>query len=192
MAATPSQMLALGSKLPDFSLPDVTSGKTLSSRELAGQPAVVAFICNHCPYVQHIRTALSEFGRYCQDRGVRMVAISSNDAESYPQDAPGPMADEVKRFGYVFPYLFDETQEVAKAFQAACTPEFYAFDKRGLLAYRGQFDDSRPGNSSPVTGADLRAAVDALLEGKQPSEKQKASIGCNIKWRRGNAPSYFG
>ena len=120
-----------------------------------------------------------------------MVAISSNDVESHPQDAPGPMAEEAKRFGYVFPYLFDDTQEVAKAFQAACTPDFYAFDAQGKLAYRGQFDESRPGNSVPVTGVDLRAAVDALLAGQRPSEQQKASIGCNIKWRRGNAPSYF-
>jgi peroxiredoxin len=185
-------MLPLGSKLPDFSLPDAVTGKTVSSTELAGKTAVVAFICNHCPYVQHLRKELAEFGRYCRERGVAMVAISSNDAGSYPQDAPGPMAEEAKRFGYVFPYLFDDTQEVAKAFQAACTPEFYAFDASGKLAYRGQFDDSRPGNGAPVTGADLRAAVDALLAGKQPSEKQKASIGCNIKWRRGNAPSYFG
>ena len=191
MAATPSQMLPLGTPMPSFSLPDAVSGKTLSASELSGKPAVIAFICNHCPFVQHIRSGLSDFGRYCKEQGAALVAISSNDVASYPQDGPGPMAEEAKRAGYVFPYLFDESQAVAKAFRAACTPDFYVFDASGKLAYRGQFDDSRPGNGKPVTGRDLRAAVDALLAGKAPSPDQQPSIGCNIKWRRGAEPDYF-
>ena len=191
MAAVPSTMLPLGTELAPFSLPDTTSGQPVSSASLRGAPvAVVAFICNHCPFVKHIRRALAGFGRYCGERGVKVVAISSNDVANYPDDAPERMADEARQVGYTFPYLYDETQEVAKAFRAACTPEFYVFDQQGKLAYRGQFDDSRPNNGKPVTGDDLRAAVDALLAGQRPSLDQKPSIGCNIKWRSGNAPEY--
>jgi hypothetical protein len=141
------------------------------------------FICNHCPYVKHIRAGLAAFGRFCQERGVGMVAISSNDVVNYPDDGPEQMAREAKESGYVFPYLFDESQEVARAFDAACTPDLYIYDARGRLAYRGQFDDSRPKNTAPVTGADARSAVEALLAGQAPSADQKPSIGCNIKWK---------
>jgi peroxiredoxin len=176
-------MLALGTELPEFSLPDAVSGSPVSSGRLAGKPAVVFFICNHCPFVKHIRAGIADFGRYCQDNGVAMVAISSNDAVAYPADAPPAMAIEAKEAGYVFPYLYDESQAVARAFDAACTPDLYIFDARGTLAYRGQFDGARPGNEVPVTGRDARAAVDALLAGKAPSEDQIPSIGCNIKWK---------
>jgi hypothetical protein len=169
--------------MPSFNLPDTVSGKLVASASLAGKPAVVMFICNHCPYVKHIRVGLAAFGRYCQERGVGMVAISSNDVVAYPDDGPAQMAQEAKESGYVFPYLFDESQEVARAFDAACTPDLYIYDARGLLAYRGQFDDSRPKNALPVSGADARAAVDALLAGHAPSADQKPSIGCNIKWK---------
>jgi len=181
--ATPSNMRALGTELPSFSLPDTVSGKLVSSAELAGAPAVVIFICNHCPYVKHIRHGLSELGHFCRDRGVGMVAISSNDALAYPDDSPEAMAIEAKQAGYVFPYLFDESQTVARAFDAACTPDLYIYDARGLLAYRGQFDDSRPRNELPVTGNDARTAISALLGGGVPSTTQTPSIGCNIKWK---------
>jgi peroxiredoxin len=184
-------MLELGTPLPEFSLPDTVSDRTLSSESLRGTPAVVAVICNHCPFVKHIRKGLAKFGRDYADRGLGIVAISSNDVQTHPDDAPTKMAEEARSAGYNFPYLYDETQEVAKAFRAACTPEFYVFDRAGKLAYRGQFDSSRPGNDEPVTGADLRAAVDALLAGRRPSGEQKPSIGCNIKWKSGNAPEYF-
>jgi peroxiredoxin len=176
-------MLPLGTPMPQFSLPDAVSGRVVSSAELAGTPAVVIFICNHCPFVKHIRTGLADFGRYAHQRGVKMVAISSNDIEKYPDDAPPAMAREATEAGYVFPYLFDESQAVAKAFDAACTPDLYIFDAQGKLAYRGQFDASRPGNGVPVTGEDARAAVDALLSGRAPAENQTPSIGCNIKWK---------
>jgi peroxiredoxin len=189
MAAT-SQMLPLGTPIPAFALDDAVSGRNVSSAELAGRAVVVAFICNHCPYVQHLRSELARFGRDYDKRGVAVVGISSNDPASHPQDGPGPMAEEARQHGYVFPYLFDESQEVAKAFRAACTPEFYLFDPAGKLVYRGQFDDSRPGNGKPVTGADLRRAVDAVLKGEQPSPDQVPSIGCSIKWKKGNAPGY--
>ncbi|HEY3234030.1 MAG TPA: thioredoxin family protein [Polyangiaceae bacterium] len=183
MAAVPSSMLSLGTALPKFSLPDTVTNRVVSSDELAGKPIVVAFICNHCPYVKHIQAGLAEFGRYCQQNGVNMVAISSNDIRSYPDDAPDRMAAEARRGGFVFPYLYDESQDVAKAFHAACTPDLYLFDLHRKLVYRGQFDDSRPGNKKPVTGADLRHAVDAVLAGGKPTLDQRPSIGCNIKWR---------
>jgi peroxiredoxin len=182
--ATPSSMLPLGHALPKFRLPDTVSGREVSSEELAGKPSVVIFICNHCPYVKHIRAGLADFGRYCREKGVPMVAISSNDVTTYPDDSPEEMAREARESGYAFPYLFDESQDAARAFDAACTPDLYVFDAEGKLAYRGQFDDSRPKNGLPVTGRDARAAVDALLSGERPSEDQKPSIGCNIKWKR--------
>ena len=192
MAATPSTMKQLGAALPSFNLTDTrslaagaTRGETVSDAYLRGRgPAVVAFICNHCPFVVHIRAGLVEFGRYCQEAGVPFVAISSNDVTSHPQDGPQPMAAEAKKYGFTFPYLYDETQDVARAFDAACTPDFFVFDAAGKLAYRGQFDASRPNNAVPVTGSDLRAALQALLAGTSPSSDQKPSIGCGIKWRR--------
>ena len=194
MALTPSTMLALGTTAPDFQLPD-TSGKPVSLSDFEGAPAtLVMFICNHCPYVIHIREELSKLAREYQAKGVAIVAISSNDAESYPADSPEKMKEEVSRAGYTFPYLYDETQEVAKAYRAACTPDFFLFDKDLKLAYRGQLDDSRPrvANPLPVTGRDLRAALNAVLEGRSiPESDQKPSMGCNIKWKPGNAPEYF-
>jgi peroxiredoxin len=184
-------MLALGTPAPEFKLPD-TSGNTVSLADVAAAPAfVVAFICNHCPYVKHIRAGLAQFGKDMQAQGLAVVAISSNDAANYPEDSPAKMAQEAKAASYTFPYLFDETQTVAKAYRAACTPDFYLFDKDRKLVYRGQFDDSRPGNSAPVTGKDLRAAVDAVLAGRPVPDAQKPSMGCNIKWKAGNEPDYF-
>jgi peroxiredoxin len=192
MVAVNSTMLPLGTKAPDFRLPD-TSGKTVSLAEFANAPAlVVVFMCNHCPYVKHIRNGLAQLARDYASRGVAVVGISSNDAVNYPADSPSKMAEEAKSAGYIFPYLFDETQEVAKAYRAACTPDFYLFDQEHRLVYRGQMDDSRPGNNVPVTGKDLRAALDALLAGKPASPQQKPSMGCNIKWRPGHEPDYFG
>jgi AhpC/TSA family len=189
MAATLSQMLPLGTELPDFTLGDVVTGQPFGSSRLAGKPAVIAFICNHCPYVKHIRAELAAFGRFCAERKVGMVAVSSNYVGTHPQDGPLPMADEARQNGYAFPYLFDEDQSVALRFHAACTPDFYLFDAAGKLVYRGQFDDSRPGNGKPVTGHDLRQALDAVLANRQPSPDQKPSIGCNIKWRPGVEPT---
>src|SRR4051812_27214206 len=183
MARTPSRMLPLGTEIPAFSLPDTVSGTIVSSAALAGKPAVVIFVCNHCPFVKHIPSGLADFGRYCREQGVGMVAISSNDASAYPADAPPAMAVEAAEAGYVFPYLYDESQAVARAFDAACTPDLYIFDARGKLAYRGQFDGARPGNDVPVTGRDARAAVAALIDGKLPTTEQIPSIGCNIKWK---------
>jgi peroxiredoxin len=191
MAETPSTMLPLGTKLPRFTLPSPT-GKKVSSEDFKDAPALlVAFICNHCPYVKHIRSRFAELAKEYQNRGVGIVGINSNDFQSYPDDRPEKMAEEVRQVGYGFPYVYDETQEVAKAYRAACTPDFYLFDRNHNLVYRGQFDDSRPGNNRPVTGADLRAALDAVLAGKPVPSNQKPSIGCNIKWKQGNAPDYF-
>jgi peroxiredoxin len=176
-------MRELGTPMPSFNLPDTVSGKSVASDSLLGKPSVVIFICNHCPYVKHIRDGLAAFGRFCQEQGVAMVAISSNDAVAYPDDSPEAMSIEAKQAGYVFPYLFDESQAVARAFDAACTPDLYIYDAPGLLAYRGQFDESRPKNDVPVSGKDARAAVLALLEGRAPSPEQHPSIGCNIKWK---------
>lgn len=189
MASTPSRMVSLGTAMPAFSLPDTVSGRTLDSSALAGHPSVVIFICNHCPYVKHIRAGLAEFGRYCRSKGVPMIAISANDVIGYPDDGPEAMARESASAGYIFPYLYDGSQAVAKAFDARCTPDLFIFDRDGKLAYRGQFDDARPSNAIPVTGRDARAAIDTLLAGQQPAAEQKASIGCNIKWKPGNEPA---
>jgi thiol-disulfide isomerase/thioredoxin len=175
-------MLPLGTKLPSFVLPECTGG-SVDTRALEGKPVLVAFICNHCPYVKHIKPELARLGRELAERGVAMLAINANDAVAYPADAPEKMAEDKRAFGYPFPYLFDEDQRVARAFDAACTPEFYLFDAQHALVYRGQFDDSRPGNNKPVTGKDVRDAVDALLEGRPISRDQVPSIGCNIKWK---------
>jgi peroxiredoxin len=176
-------MLPLGTLMPPFTLPDTVTGSLVSSASLQGKPAVVFFICNHCPFVKHIRAGISEFGRFCRERGVGVLAVSSNDARAYPADSPEAMAIEAKDAGYIFPYLYDESQAVARAFDAACTPDLYIFDARGLLAYRGQFDGARPRNDVPVSGRDARAAVEALLAGDAPSPDQVPSIGCSIKWK---------
>jgi peroxiredoxin len=181
-------MVSLGTAMPGFALPDTVTGKVIDASTLAGRPSVVVFICNHCPYVKLIRAGLADFGRYCAGKSVGMVAISSNDVVGYPADAPDAMAAEAREAGYVFPYLYDESQAVAKAFDARCTPDLFIFDRDGKLAYRGQFDDARPSNGLPVTGRDARAAVEALLAGKSPAAEQRASIGCNIKWKPGNEP----
>jgi peroxiredoxin len=191
MALTPSTMLPLGTTAPDFRLPD-TSGKIVSLADFKDKSALlVLFICNHCPYVKHIRTGLAQLARDYQPKQVAIVGINSNDAAHYPEDSPAKMKEEVKSAGYTFPYLYDESQAVAKAYRAACTPDIYLFDQNHKLVYRGQFDDSRPGNGIPVTGKDLRAALDAVLAGKPVSPNQKASMGCNIKWKTGNEPDYF-
>jgi len=191
MALTPSTMLPLGTPLPAFRLPD-PSGRIVSSDDFAGAPALLVMIlCNHCPYVKHVADGIARFAREYAPKGLAMVAINANDAAKYPDDAPAKMAEEAKRRGYEFPYLYDESQAVAKAFRAACTPEFYLFDREGRLAYRGRFDGSTPGNSVPVTGAELRAAADAVLAGRPASGEQRPSVGCNVKWRPGNEPDSF-
>jgi peroxiredoxin len=187
----PSTMLALGTKAPDFELPDVVTGRTVSVRDFDGRRALlVMFICRHCPYVRHVRSELARLGRDFADSELAIVAISSNDPTEYPEDAPESLAEEAREAGYAFPYLFDETQEVAKTYTAACTPDFFLFDADRALVYRGQLDDSRPTNRLPVTGKDLRAAIGAVLSGEPVSDDQRASIGCSIKWRPGNDPAY--
>lgn len=192
MSLTPSTMLDLGTAAPDFCLPD-TDGKQVCRDDFKDDPALlVIFMCNHCPYVKHIRQALAAFAHEYRQKGLAIVGINSNDAVSHPDDSPEKMAEETRLAGYEFPYLYDETQEVAKAYRAACTPDFFLFDRERKLVYRGQFDDSRPGSDVPVTGADLRRAADAVLAGRPVSPEQRPSIGCNIKWRPGNEPDYFG
>jgi peroxiredoxin len=192
MAMTPSTMLPLGTPAPDFMLPD-TSGRTVSLRDFRDAPAMlVMFICNHCPFVKHVRQGLAALCKEYQGRGVGIVGISSNDVAAFPDDSPARMAEEARDAGYAFSYLFDESQQVARAYRAACTPDFFLFDRGRRLVYRGQMDASRPGNGLPVTGADLRAALDAVLSGGPVPADQKPSIGCNIKWKAGNEPDYFG
>lgn len=184
MAATPSTMMPLGTIAPSFKLTDTVSGNTLSLSELQGDKAtLVMFICNHCPYVLHVNDELVRIANDYQPRGVSFIAISSNDVENYPQDSPELMKVLAKDVGYTFPYLYDETQEVAKAYQAACTPDFFLFDHELKCVYRGQLDNSRPNSQIPITGKDLRNALDALLSGEKISENQIPSIGCNIKWK---------
>lgn len=193
MARTPSTMLALGTEAPDFALPEPATGRTVSLSSFAEAPvAVVMFLSNHCPFVKHIADGLADFGREYGEKGVAIVAINANDVESYPADAPERMVEEVALRGYTFPYLFDGSQEVAKAYEAACTPDFFVFDADRKLVYRGQFDAARPSLDVPVTGGDLRAACDAALRGDVPVGEQLPSIGCNIKWKPGNAPPWFG
>ncbi len=192
MVETASTMLPLGTKAPDFSLPD-PDGNYVSLEDFAGNRALlVVFMCNHCPYVKHVREELVELAREYQRKGVAVVGINANDADEYPEDRPEKMKEYAEEYDYPFPYLYDATQEVAKAYHAACTPDFFLFDSDQELFYRGQMDDSRPGNDKPVTGEDLREALDAVLQGRNPPETQKPSMGCNIKWRRGNEPDYFG
>lgn len=191
MVRTASTMLPLGTTAPDFRLPNV-DGQIVSLGDFKGRPALlVVFMCNHCPFVKHVAPALAALAREYQQRGVGVVGINSNDVGSYPADSPEQMVAEAEAQGYTFPYLYDETQHVAQAYRAACTPDFYLFDQEQRLVYRGQFDASRPDSGIPVTGGDVRAALDALLAGQPLPATQKASIGCNIKWKPGNEPDYF-
>jgi peroxiredoxin len=193
MVATPSTMLELGTPIPDFALPNATDGKTVSPADFAGKHALlVMFICNHCPFVKHVKDELTQLGEDYVPRDVGIVAINSNDVGKYPDDGPDRMKELALAEGWQFPFLFDETQGVAHAFKAACTPDFFLFDGDGRLAYRGQLDGSRPGNEVPVTGSDLRAALDVVLSGEQVPVEQVPSLGCNIKWKPGNEPDYFG
>jgi peroxiredoxin len=191
MVAVNSQMLGLGTEAPPFRLPSATGGFVSIEDFQDASALLVMFICNHCPFVKHLRGELVKLANDYQARGVAVVAINSNDWSTYPDDSPEMMGKEAQQYGYPFAYLYDETQEVAKAYQAACTPDFFLFDADRRLAYRGQLDDSRPGNQEPVSGKDLRAALNALLEGKNISDQQRPSLGCNIKWRPGNEPDYF-
>jgi len=191
MAAVNSTMLELGTRAPDFTLPSAT-GSHVSLADFAGAPALlVMFICNHCPFVKHVQAKLVELAREFRKRGVAIAAINANDWTAYPDDSPERMAQEAREHGYDFPYLYDETQATARAYRAACTPDFFLFNAERRLVYRGQMDDSRPGNNVPVTGKDLSRAVDALLSGQPVDPNQRPSIGCNIKWRTGNEPEYF-
>ena len=193
MALTPSTMVPLGTKAPPFRLPDVVSGKTISLETFASKDALlVMFICRHCPYVVHVRSELARLGGDYANQSVGMVAISSNDASTHPEDAPEHLKAMAKELGFTFPFCYDEPQAVAKAYTAACTPDFFLFDQRRTLVYRGQLDDSRPGNGKPLTGRDLRAAIDAVLSGKPVSSSQQPSVGCSIKWKPGNEPAYVG
>ena len=194
MVRTPSTMLPLGTTAPDFALPDhrdAPGGEIVSLEDFAGAPALlVVFLCNHCPFVQHVAGELAALGRDLSARGVAMAGINSNDVDAFPADAPERMAEEARRQGWTFPYLFDDSQQVARAYRAACTPDFYLFDGDHRLVYRGQLDGSRPGNGVPVTGKDLRAAVDAVLAGEPVTDDQWPSVGCNIKWKPGNEPDW--
>jgi peroxiredoxin len=191
MARRQSRMLPLGTTAPLFALRDTVSGRTAALEDVASSPALlIAFICNHCPFVKHILDGFVAFARDFGPRGLAVVAISPNDAESYPEDAPGEMSRVAKLKGFTFPYLHDESQEVAKAYQAICTPDFFLFDRERRLVYRGQFDGSRPGNRIPVTGSDLRAAADALLRGLAVPTQQTPSVGCSIKWKVGQEPDW--
>jgi thiol-disulfide isomerase/thioredoxin len=193
MAAVPSTMLALGTSVPDFTLTDAVSGRRVSPADHRGAPALlVMFICNHCPFVKHVLPELGRLERDYRTKGLAMIAINANDADAFPADAPPEMGRLAREQGWGVPFLFDETQEVAKSFRAACTPDFFLFDREGVLVYRGQLDDSRPGNGVPVTGADLRGAIEATLAGRAVAAEQRPSVGCNIKWKRGSAPAWFG
>ena len=192
MVATPSTMLPLGTPIPEFSLKNAVDGSTVSSSDLRGPAGmVVMFICNHCPFVKHVMEELGYVANDYGSHGIAFVAINSNDVTKYPDDAPERMRELAGAQGWEFPYLFDESQEVAKAYKAACTPDFFVFDGEQKLVYRGQLDDSRPETEIPVTGNNLRAALDAVLAGQPVSEEQKPSLGCNIKWKAGNEPDYF-
>ena len=186
-------MLDLGTEAPDFSLPDSVSGEVVSLGDFSNQKAMlVMFICNHCPYVKHVREELARFARDYADADLAIVAISSNDIDQYPSDSPVAMKEEAETYGYTFPYLFDEDQSVAKSYTAMCTPDFFLFGPDRRLVYRGRFDESRPDSGVPVTGKDLRSAVDAVLAEGEVDSDQRPSMGCSIKWKPGNAPAYFG
>ncbi len=192
MSLTPSTMLPLGTTAVDFKLPEVRSGKIYSLKDFAKKKGLlVMFICQHCPYVQHIKGELARLGKDYKGKDLGMVGISSNDTERYPDDAPEELAKFVKESGITYPLLYDESQDVAKLYTAACTPDIFLFDKERTLVYRGQLDDSRPGNGKPVTGKDLRAAIDAVLSDQPVSQDQRPATGCNIKWKPGNEPDYY-
>jgi peroxiredoxin len=192
MVQTPSTMLALGTAAPAFSLPDVVSGETVSLDDFASKKALlVMFICRHCPYVKHVQQEIARIGRDYAAKDVGIVAISANDAGTYPEDAPHSLKEMAEELGFRFPFLYDDSQEVAKAYTAACTPDFFVFDDNRELVYRGQLDGSRPGNDVPVSGKDLRSALDAVLADEPVNPDQRPSIGCNIKWKGGNEPDYF-
>jgi len=191
MAATESTMLGLGTPAPDFALPEVARHRTVRLSGLTGRGLLVMFLSPHCPYVKHIAPGLAALARDYAASGLDIVAISSNDAVQYPDDSPDSLRSMAEELGFWFPYCYDETQQIAKAYQAACTPDFFLFDAARKLVYRGQFDGARPKNDVPVTGRDLRAAIDAVLSGDAVSAQQRPSIGCNIKWKPGNAPAYF-
>ena len=192
MVLTPSMMLALGTKAPDFELPDVVSGATISLNNFKNQKMLlVMFICRHCPYVQHVKYELARFGKDFANTDLGIIAISSNDVKQYPEDAPEKLREMSQELGFTFPFCYDGSQEVAKTYTAACTPDFFLFDQKRELVYRGQLDDSRPDTGIPVTGQDLRTAIDSVLSGIPISGEQKPSIGCNIKWIQGNEPIYF-
>ncbi len=194
MVRTESTMLTLGTKAPDFSLPEPATGSTVSLSDFEGARALlIIFMCNHCPYVIHLNKPLAAMIKEYENKGLKAVAINANDVANYPDDSPEKMIEEVKNLGYSFPYLYDETQETAKAYKAACTPDFFLFDANQQLAYRGQFDDSRPKNNKALTGTDMRSAIESVLAGRPiPESEQKPSMGCNIKWKAGNEPDYFG
>ncbi|MDH3630020.1 MAG: thioredoxin family protein [Gammaproteobacteria bacterium] len=191
MSETPSTMLEIGTQAPSFSLPEPASGNQVSLSDYNGRPLLVVFSCNHCPYVLHILKSFTEFANAAKFRGLETVMINSNDVAGYPADSPEKMVELALNLDFEFPYLYDESQQVALSYQAACTPDFFLFDADHRLVYRGQYDGSRPGNSTAVSGSDIKAAVDALLAGTLPSGEQVPSVGCNIKWREGNAPGYF-
>jgi peroxiredoxin len=193
MSLTPSTMLALGTPAPPFNLPDVVSGKNVALSDSDSKKGLlIMFICQHCPYIQHIKSELAKLGRDYASKGIAIVAISANDADNYPDDSPAALKKFAQTEKFSFPFLYDESQEVAKAYTAACTPDLFLFEKNRKLVYRGQLDDSRPGNGKPVTGKDLRTAMDALLSDKPISGEQRPATGCNIKWKKGNEPNYFG
>ena len=193
MALTPSTMLALGTKAPDFKLPDVVSGNTISLNTFSDRKALlVMFICRHCPFVKHVQKELAKIGKDYADRSLAIVAISANDVANYPDDSPENLKKMAQELDFNFSLCYDETQEVAKTYTAACTPDFFLFDRNRILVYRGQLDGSRPNNDIPVTGKDLRSALDAVLDDNEVNLDQKPSIGCNIKWKPGNEPAYFG
>ncbi|MDJ0597567.1 MAG: thioredoxin family protein [Crocosphaera sp.] len=193
MVKTLSTMLPLGTKAPDFSLEDVVSGEKISLNTFTEKKALlVMFICVHCPFVKHLQTAIAALGKEYVDKGLGIIAISANDITTHPDDAPNKMKEMAETLGFNFPFCYDETQEVAKAYTAACTPDFFLFNSENTLVYRGQFDDSRPGNDVPVTGKDLKAAIEEVLLDREVDTQQKPSIGCNIKWKAGNEPPYFG
>lgn len=190
--AVQSKMMSLGTKAPDFKLTDTVSGQPVSIEDFDDKSGLlVMFICNHCPYVQHVRNELARLGKDHQDSDLAIVAISSNDVEAYPSDSPEAMKTEAETYGYVFPYLFDETQSVAASYAAMCTPDFFLFDDDRSLVYRGRLDGSRPGTDVPVTGENLRAAIEATLAGEPAPDEQHPSMGCSIKWKPGNTPAYF-
>lgn len=193
MSLTPSTMMKLGTRAPDFTLSDVQTGRIVSLADFDdAKGLLVLFICAHCPYVKHVEAEFAQLGTDYQNKGLEIVAISANDDENYPDDAPDRLAEQAERLGFIFPYCHDNSQETAKAYRAACTPDLFLFNEDLELVYRGQLDDSRPGNDQPVTGADLRAAIDAMLAGESITQDQYPAVGCNIKWKPGNEPDYFG